>query len=159
MSQAKRPCARCGKPWAVEAFYETIHGCCKQCHNARVKRRKALLRNDPDLKAKEQELRRSRPGQEYYPPRDRVPTIRRVDQWRRKNRAKDRATAAVSHAIRSYDLERGPCECCGTTKNVCAFPIDISEPLKQVNWRCRRCNNDLRRQAAAASSGDQSSAP
>jgi hypothetical protein len=34
--------------------------------------------------------------------------------------------------------------------------VDISKPLK-VRWRCRRCNNDLQREVAAAASTDQAS--
>jgi hypothetical protein len=135
MSYARRSCAKCGKRWSPASFYSTIQGCCKQCHNARVKRRNTLLRNDPGLKAREQELRRNRPA--YYPPRDRAPTAWRVDQWRMKNRPKARALNVVAWAVRSYDLERKRCEMCGTAKNVCAFPIDLSQPLK-VRWCCRK---------------------
>jgi hypothetical protein len=156
MSQ-KRPCARCGKPWSAKAFYETIRGCCKACHNARVKARRDLLRNEPNLQAKEREHRRSLPAHKYCAPRDRAATVRRVNRWRMKNRDKDRAINAVAEAIKRYDLERGRCEGCGTDKHVCGFHPDYAKPLAVV-WRCRRCNNELRRQAAAAaaSSSNQS---
>jgi len=151
MSQAKRPCARCGQPWSVEAFSAKT-GYCRECKTAKARLRRA----DPKVKARERERarekRRENPNyvvaaREYYR-RNRATSMKRTNKWRAKNPEKSRAIIAVSWAIRAFDLERKPCESCGTDKNVCAFPIDISYPLK-VNWRCRFCDNDLRRQVDA----------
>ena len=162
MSQ-KRPCARCGKPWSVEAFSANPTSYCRECRKAKARLRRA----DPKVQARERErareLRRERPdyvvaARQYYS-RNPESSMKRTNKWRSKNPEKSRAIVAVYRAIRIFDLERKPCECCGTDKNVCAFPMDYSQPLK-VKWRCRFCNNELQRQAASApSSNDQTSAP
>ncbi len=151
-SYARPPCGRCGEPWSASAFYERILWCCKECHRARVNLRRA----DPAVRAKDQERADRRRSDPNTPPqkRDRKAAILRTDKWRRDNPEKARAIDAVAHAISNFDLERRRCERCGTDKHVCAFHDDYSKPLK-VNWRCRRCHSELRRQAAASSSSDQ----
>jgi hypothetical protein len=52
MSEAKRPCPRCGKPWSAEAFSASA-GYCRECATARAKLRRA----DPKVKARERERR------------------------------------------------------------------------------------------------------
>jgi hypothetical protein len=161
MSQAKRPCARCGKPWSVEAFRAVQTSYCRECVTAKARLRRA----DPKIRAREteraREKRRENPNyvvaaREYYQ-RNRAASMKRTNKWRTKNPEKSRAIITVSRAVNdTYDLERGRCESCGTDKNVCAFPIDISNPLR-VNWRCRFCDNELRRQAAAAPSSNEAS--
>jgi len=69
----------------------------------------------------------------------RAKEARRIGAWRINNPDKQRAIELVGLAVRDYDLERGPCEKCGTNKNVCGFHDDYAQPLK-VNWRCRSCN-------------------
>jgi hypothetical protein len=158
MSNARRPCARCGKPWTAEAFPAKA-GYCRECNTAMARIRRA----DPKVRAREteraREKRRENPNRgvaerEYYR-RNRAASMNRTNRWRTKNPEKSRAIIKVSRAVNyTYDLERGRCEMCGTDKNVCAFPVDISQPLK-VKWRCRFCNNESRRQTAAAASSDQ----
>jgi hypothetical protein len=70
-------------------------------------------------------------------------TYRRVNHWRFKNLGRARAQSAVANAVRDHDLERKPCEICGTDFRVCAFHDDYSKPLK-VRWRCRGCNHRLK---------------
>lgn len=162
MSQAKRPCARCGKPWNAEAFSAKT-GYCRECKTAKARLRRA----DPKIRAREteraREKRRENPNyvmaaRQYYR-RNQATSMERTNRWRDKNPEKSRAIMRVSRAVNyTYDLERKRCESCGTDKNVCAFPVDLSQPLK-VNWRCRFCNNEMRRQSAAASSSNQASAP
>jgi hypothetical protein len=167
MSYARRPCDHCGEPWSARAFYVDRPGCCKECHKARVNRRRAdplvkaqryeraklRLKRLSDAKPKNEKPRREPPPAReytYHPPRDRAAEIRRVEKWRMENRDKARAIDAVAHAVRNYDLERpARCESCGTDKHVVAFHDDYAKPLV-VTWSCRRCRSKARRQAAAA---------
>jgi hypothetical protein len=77
--------------------------------------------------------------------RFRKATLRRVNRWRARNPERQAALSAVAVAIQNFDLVRGPCERCGTTKNVCADPISL-HPLR-VKWRCRSCGIAQRRLA------------
>jgi hypothetical protein len=78
---------------------------------------------------------------------------RRVNSWRSNNSDRQKALSAVATAIANYDLTRGPCERCGTDKNVCADPFSL-KPLR-VHWRCRSCSAELRRKPIiCASCGD-----
>jgi hypothetical protein len=77
------------------------------------------------------------------PPQDRKVIYRRVNRWRLKNSDRQKALSAVAAAIANYDLTRGPCERCGSDKNVCADPFSL-KPLR-VHWRCRSCSAELRR--------------
>jgi hypothetical protein len=98
------------------------------------------------------------PGRKYDPERDRAATRIRVAKWRRDNRDRQYAIGTLAYAVHNYDIDRGRyCERCGADKDVCGFAPDISRPLKNVSWRCRRCNNELRREAAATASSDQAS--
>jgi hypothetical protein len=129
MLYARRPCDRCGEPWSGKAFYDGRPGICKECHKARVYRRRA----DPQVKAHDYErvkLRLKRSGEWKR---------NRMTKWRIENREKDRAINTVSQAVKNYSLVRGRrCVSCGTDKNVCAFHDDYSKPLK-VTWSCRPC--------------------
>jgi hypothetical protein len=80
----------------------------------------------------------------YLPSRDRRSTRLRVEQWRWRNRERQEALTAVAHALANYDLDKRPCERCGTDRNVCADEITL-HPLRVV-WRCRRCINARRRE-------------
>jgi hypothetical protein len=68
---------------------------------------------------------------------------RRVDAWRAKNRDRARALSAVATAIKTFELERGPCAKCGSEKNIVAGPVTLV-PRLRVEWRCRQCSNARR---------------
>lgn len=51
--------------------------------------------------------------------------------------AQYRAGQAVHKAVKKGELFRGPCEVCGTTKNIDAHHDDYSKPL-DVRWLCRK---------------------
>jgi hypothetical protein len=70
--------------------------------------------------------------------RKRRSTYRRVNRWRLRNPERQRALSAVASALQKYDLDKGPCERCGTDKNVCADEITL-HPKLGVVWRCRCC--------------------
>jgi hypothetical protein len=74
----------------------------------------------------------------YLPERDRKPSYDRVNRWRLRNPERQRALSAVASALQKYDLDKGPCERCGTDKNVCADEITL-HPKLGVVWRCRCC--------------------
>ncbi|SRR5260370_22331798 len=72
-------------------------------------------------------------------------TYIRVNRWRARNPERQRALSAVATALAKYELDKRPCERCGTDRNVCADPISVT-PLRVV-WRCRCCTNALRRES------------
>jgi hypothetical protein len=74
--------------------------------------------------------------------RCRIVTSRRVSRWRSKNPERQAALSAVAVAIKNSELQREPCEQCGTTKNVCADPVSL-HPLR-VKWCCRSCSIAMR---------------
>jgi hypothetical protein len=74
-------------------------------------------------------------------------TYLRVNRWRARNPERQRALSAVARALQDFNLDKKPCERCGTDKNVCADPISV-RPLRVV-WRCRCCTNALRREIRA----------
>ena len=55
-------------------------------------------------------------------------------------REKQKARAAVGHAIRDGLLERRGCESCGNSQSE-AHHADYSQPL-QVRWLCRTCHEN-----------------
>jgi hypothetical protein len=71
-------------------------------------------------------------------------TYLRVNRWRLRNPERQRALSAVARALQDFNLDKKPCERCGTTRNVCADPISV-KPLRVV-WRCRCCANVRRRE-------------
>jgi hypothetical protein len=71
-------------------------------------------------------------------------TYLRVNRWRARNPERQRALSAVARALQDFNLDKKPCERCGTTSNVCADPISV-KPLRVV-WRCRCCANVRRRE-------------
>jgi hypothetical protein len=76
----------------------------------------------------------------------RYETYARVNHWRARNPERARALGAVANAIKNYELERGTsCALCGSERNIVAGPISL-HPVRVV-WHCRRCSNELRRQA------------
>jgi len=65
-------------------------------------------------------------------------TDTRQANWRRQNSDKYRAHLAVQRALTSGELEKGPCEVCGTTDGrIDAHHDDYAEPLA-VRWLCRQ---------------------
>jgi hypothetical protein len=72
-------------------------------------------------------------------------TYLRVNRWRARNPDRQRALSAVARALQDFNLDKKPCENCGTDRNVCADPISV-KPLRVV-WRCRCCTNALRRRS------------
>jgi hypothetical protein len=103
-----------------------------------------IRRHNPEYLAKERERRRNEPQL-------RAQAIRNTDKWRLKYPERAPAITAVSKAIKvTCDLDRGPCEKCGTTVKVCGFHIDgYADPL-MVTWRCRRCHGAAQRAARLA---------
>jgi len=64
---------------------------------------------------------------------------RRAEQRRhekRKNSAMVTCNRAANLAIGRGDLERGPCEVCGTAEHIHGHHEDYSRPL-HVRWLCR----------------------
>jgi RNA polymerase-binding transcription factor DksA len=86
----------------------------------------------------------------YLPSRDRKSTRLRVEQWRWRNRERQEALNAVTYALKKYDIDRKPCEDCGTDQS-CADEISL-HPLRVV-WRCRRCINTRRRREIRTEEG------
>jgi hypothetical protein len=78
-------------------------------------------------------------------PRDRARAIYVASRWRARNPQKCRAIASVGYAVRSSNIQRGPCERCNTEKFVCAFHHQGYDKPLVVVWRCRRCNNRTKR--------------
>ncbi|MFK4725848.1 hypothetical protein ABIE89_006948 [Bradyrhizobium niftali] len=154
--QCGRACPRCEKPWNAEAFSARATYC-RPC----VAERSRIRRADPRIAAAQAERarlkRRKNPetsllaSREYSRRNKSGVELRRQANkaWRAKNWDKARAMAALSRGITTHKLERGPCETCGTARNVCGYPADLSRPLQNVTWCCRFCRYDLRRASAA----------
>lgn len=60
-------------------------------------------------------------------------------RWKRKNREKVEAMAAVRKAIASHQLSKGPCAVCGLSDPVEAHHEDYSKP-PDVVWLCTTCH-------------------
>ena len=63
------------------------------------------------------------------------PILRMYAYWA-KCPEKKRAWLIAHHAIKTNRLVRGPCEFCGTKRDVLAHHDDYSKPL-EVRWMCR----------------------
>lgn len=74
------------------------------------------------------------------------------ERWKKENPKAHAAHHAVEHGLKRGDLERQPCEECGTEK-VEAHHDDYEKPL-EVQWLCRlhhrRLHSDLRLEAITA---------
>src|ERR1700733_4138728 len=123
-----RACAGCGKPYSEEMFYGCNRNRCKECHKDMIRLRH---RANPSF---ESERAKS--------PHSRAKSDARAERWKTDHPEGYRATKMTHNAVRSGVLTRGPCDGCGTDKNVCAFHDDYADPLV-VNWRCRRCQGAM----------------
>jgi hypothetical protein len=132
--------------WDADAF-SPKGAYCRECCAAKARIRRA----DPEIRPL---LERN--GRERYQ-RKKAFHKKLTHRWRAGNPEKIRAIWAVGNAVRDYKLERKPCESCGTKVNVRARHDDYSQRLK-VNWRCGRCQNEIKRAKAAAAWIDQAPA-
>jgi len=73
--------------------------------------------------------------------------LTRQMEWRRRFPKKYAAHIAVWVALRRGDLQRQPCEVCGSTTNIDAHHDRYDRPL-QVRWLCRRHHVLLHKRAA-----------
>lgn len=141
----KKTCTSCNRTASVDAdFYRNrrtgrVFATCKSCTCARVRLNR---------------LRRL----EYYRQFDRLrwdlggargnsskeSRARCSRAWVERNREKRKAHVAVSNALRSGKLKRGPCEVCGVDAKVEAHHVDYSKPL-DVMWLCCEHHGELRR--------------
>lgn len=65
--------------------------------------------------------------------------------WRIRNPEKRRAHLVVQSALRRGELQRQPCEVCGTRESVDAHHDDYRAAL-EVRWLCRRHHKQRHRQ-------------
>lgn len=61
--------------------------------------------------------------------------------YKKRNAKKVNARNRVYQAIKRGELERGPCEECGTTVDVHGHHHDYDKPL-EVRWLCRAHHNE-----------------
>jgi hypothetical protein len=80
----------------------------------------------------------------YLPERDRRSARIRTERWRMRHRERQEALNDVCYALTKYEIDRKPCERCGTDRNVVADEITL-HPKLRVTWRCRLCANARRR--------------
>ena len=126
-------CFKCDRRKPLDDFYKHKMmadghlGKCKACAKKDVAKN---YRDNIDAKRAYERERFKRPERKA-----------KLLEYQRKQRAnspgKDRARAAVAHAIRDGRLIRGPCEVCGTTSRVHGHHDDYRRPLV-VRWLCFR---------------------
>ena len=78
----------------------------------------------------------------------------RPKYWELSARDKKRSNcrAYTNVLIKRGKLTRGPCEDCGTTKQVEAHHLDYDKP-REVRWRCRPCRVAHRQKQLADEAG------
>lgn len=135
-------CSRCANAKPLTEFYKRaasydgLQPVCKDCDNE-MRRDRYYGNHERELEYRNQ-YQRSAHGYERHLAANR--------NWRRRNKTKQRAHAAVAYAIRVGKLERKPCEECGAQPTE-AHHDDYSKPL-EIRWLCKRCHDEHHRNAA-----------
>lgn len=129
---ATKVCFKCNVEKPLDEFYkhpamDDGHvGKCKECNKKDVR----------ENRAKKLDHYREYDKGRFGTPSRTATRNASLRSFRAKNPEKNRAHAAVSRALRSGKLIKGPCEKCGA-ENVDAHHDDYSKPL-DVRWLCRR---------------------
>jgi hypothetical protein len=125
-----KQCTKCNEYKPFDQFYkhtkmaDGLRYDCKDCGKRAA--RKYRLENDG---VRERDRKRNRE------PERRARLNKAVELWRKKHPGKVAAWRTVSTAIQMGDMEKKPCEVCGTTRNIHAHHDDYSKPL-DVRWLC-----------------------
>jgi hypothetical protein len=137
-------CSKCEQWTPISEFYknknnkDAYDGCCKLCTT--VTNNKWNENNPEKYKAVRKKW--------YENNREKINATKRKNyqnnikkrnaiarNWRKNNSQKYNSHKTLNCTISRGELERDPCEVCGTTKNIQGHHEDYSKPL-EVNWLC-----------------------
>lgn len=113
--------------------------------NATIKRRRQSAQSKAYQKRYQQSPRGKAAQKKYSTTTLGKETRRRNDAKYRKTAAgryKDAARKAVSRALKTNKLTKGPCAICGATNGIQAHHPDYSNPL-DVEWYCRMHHDEV----------------
>lgn len=138
-------CKTCERHLPATAFYESNHGCCKECVKSKVRANRAKnidyyrsydrqrYRENPDRKELARKCSKSAAGQ--------AARKRHADII--KNTPVRKARIAVGNALRDGKLVKSEsCFFCGKTGKLQAHHYDYNRPL-DVFWLCPSCHGKL----------------
>jgi hypothetical protein len=129
-----KPCIDCGQQKTLADFYRLSNSAdgaasvCKDCHEARMKRRRLT---DPGVQQRDRE-------RYHLSPERMARTAASAARWNVRHPEAYRAHYAVSNAIRDGRLAKQPCTICGELKTH-AHHRDYGKPL-DVTWLCVKCH-------------------
>ena len=154
-SLKRKRCTACRRRRALSKFYRNRArrdgrtARCAECEREACNRNRwARIDHYRAVERKRAARRRARIGRSYYRAnRSRFAKWQR--EWRQRNAEKAKAHSKLRHALDACKVKKGPCEVCGTRKDVEGHHDDYSKPLK-VRWLCHVHHRKLHRKPTAA---------